>query len=127
MMPDLGLSQVQIGALETAFIAGYTVMQFPGGIIGQRLGARMMFVVIGLAAVASTMAMPIAPWLLQGTALFGVLAAAQFTLGCSHAPILPVSTGAFEAWFQRSLRLGGPARPRSRRHPSRGDAPGNCA
>ncbi len=100
MMPDLGLSQVQIGALETAFIAGYTVMQFPGGIIGQRLGARMMFVVIGLAAVASTMAMPIAPWLLQGTALFGVLAAAQFTLGCSHAPIFPVSTGVFEAWFQ---------------------------
>ena len=43
MMPDLGFTQMQIGWLETAFLAGYTVMQFPGGILGQRLGARRMF------------------------------------------------------------------------------------
>jgi MFS transporter, ACS family, glucarate transporter len=99
MMPDLGFSQIQIGGLETAFLIGYTLMQFPGGVIGQRLGARLMFVVIGLIAFASTMTMPLAPWLLQGAALFAVLAAAQFALGCSHAPIFPVSTGVFEAWF----------------------------
>ena len=40
MMPLLGLSQMQIGWLETALLIGYTAMQFPGGVLGQRLGAR---------------------------------------------------------------------------------------
>ena len=53
MMPDLGFSQIQIGWLEKALLIGYTAMQFPGGVIGQRLGARLMFVVIGLIAVAA--------------------------------------------------------------------------
>src|SRR5207302_376591 len=48
MMSDLGLTQMHIGWLETALLIGYTAMQFPGGVIGQRLGARRMFVLIGL-------------------------------------------------------------------------------
>jgi ACS family glucarate transporter-like MFS transporter len=100
MMPELGLSQMQIGALETALLIGYTAMQFPGGVIGQRLGARLMFVVIGLIACASMLTIPLAPLLAQGAALFGVLAAAQLVLGCSNAPIFPVSAGVFEAWFK---------------------------
>ena len=100
MMPDLGISQIQIGALEMALLIGYTAMQFPGGVIGQRLGARLMFVVISLTAVAAMLTMPLAPLILQGTALFAALAAAQFVLGCSHAPVFPVSAGVFEAWFK---------------------------
>ena len=30
MMPDLGLSQMQLGGLEEALLIGYTLMQFPG-------------------------------------------------------------------------------------------------
>lgn len=99
MMPDLDLSQMQIGWLEEAFLLSYTFMQFPGGVIGQRLGARLMFVVIGLIAFVSCMVTPLAPLLLQGAALFAVLLAAQLLLGASHAPIFPVSAGVFEAWF----------------------------
>ena len=33
MMPELGLTQQQIGWLQAAFIAGYSVMQFPGGLL----------------------------------------------------------------------------------------------
>ena len=40
-MPDLGLSQMQIGWLEWAFVLGYAAFQLPGGVIGQRLGARL--------------------------------------------------------------------------------------
>ena len=99
IMPDLDLSQMQIGWLEEAFLLTYAFMQFPGGVIGQRLGARLMFVLIGLVAVASCMVLPLAPLLLTGTALFGVLLGAQLLLGASHAPIFPVSAGVFEAWF----------------------------
>jgi MFS transporter, ACS family, glucarate transporter len=99
MMPDLGLSQMQLGWLEEALLLGYTVMQFPGGVIGQRLGARLMLVVVGLIAVASCLVVPLAPLLLSGGALFAVLLAAQLVLGSSQAPQFPVATGVFEAWF----------------------------
>ena len=99
MMPDLHLSQMQIGWLEEAFLLSYAAMQFPGGVIGQRLGARLMFVVIGLTAFAACMVTPLAPLLLQGSALFAVLLAAQLLLGASQAPIFPVSSGVFQAWF----------------------------
>jgi MFS transporter, ACS family, glucarate transporter len=99
MMPQLGLSQMQIGWLETAFLVGYTLMQFPGGVIGQRVGARLMFVIIGLVAFVATVATPLAPLLLAGAALLTVLAVAQLVLGASQAPIFPVSSGVFETWF----------------------------
>src|SRR5215475_9221925 len=38
IMPELSLSQNQIGWLEWAFVLGYASFQFPGGLIGQRLG-----------------------------------------------------------------------------------------
>jgi MFS transporter, ACS family, glucarate transporter len=99
MMPDLGLSQMQLGWLETALLIGYTAMQFPGGVIGQRLGARRMLVVIGLIGFAACLVTPLAPLALKGGALVGVLLAAQLLLGASQGPIFPVSAGVFEAWF----------------------------
>src|SRR5215469_2258650 len=90
MMPELGLSQMQLGWLEEALLIGYTMMQFPGGVIGQRLGARLMFVVVGLIAVACCVLTPLAPLLLQGGALFAVLFALQLLLGSSQGPVFPV-------------------------------------
>jgi ACS family glucarate transporter-like MFS transporter len=100
MMPELGLSQLQLGLLETAFLIGYTAMQFPGGVMGQRLGARLMFVLIGLLGFAATIATPLAPLLLTGAALLAMLVAAQLLLGASQAPVFPVSAGVFETWFR---------------------------
>jgi MFS transporter, ACS family, glucarate transporter len=99
MMPELGLTQMQIGWLETAFLVGYTLMQFPGGVLGQRLGARTMFIVISLVAFAATMTTPLAPALVHGFALLAVLVGAQLLLGLAQGPIFPVSAGVFETWF----------------------------
>jgi ACS family glucarate transporter-like MFS transporter len=99
MMSQLGLTNTQLGYLETAFLIGYTAMQFPGGVLGQRLGARQMFVVIGLIAVAAALATPLAPWVLTGTSLFAGLLVSQLVLGAAQGPIFPVSAGVFEAWF----------------------------
>jgi ACS family glucarate transporter-like MFS transporter len=99
MMPQLGLSQLQIGALETALLVGYAAMQFPGGVLGQRLGARRMLVIVGLLGFVATVATPLAPVLLSGALLLVVLCAAQLLLGVSQGPIFPVSAGVFEAWF----------------------------
>jgi MFS transporter, ACS family, glucarate transporter len=99
MMPELGLSQLQIGWLEQAFVLGYAVFQMPGGIFGQRLGARRTFVIIGLTAFCATLATPLAPEVFGGSVLFLVLLGAQVLLGCSQGAIFPVSSGVFEAWF----------------------------
>jgi MFS transporter, ACS family, glucarate transporter len=99
MMPALGLSQTQIGFIEQAFVVGYALFQVPGGIVGQRLGARLTFVVISMAAFAATIATPIVPDFFSGQALFAALLAVQLMLGLSQGAIFPISAGVFEAWF----------------------------
>jgi MFS transporter, ACS family, glucarate transporter len=99
MMPQLHLTQMQIGWLLWWMLLGYAALQFPGGVIGQRIGARWMFVIISLIAFAATVSTPLAPILLTGTALYAALLAAQLLLGSSQGPIFPVSAGVFEAWF----------------------------
>jgi ACS family glucarate transporter-like MFS transporter len=99
MMPALGLTQVQIGYLEQAFVLGYAMFQMPGGVFGQRFGARRTFIFIGLTAFLATLATPLVPELFGGGALFLALLAAQLLLGCSQGAIFPVSAGVFEAWF----------------------------
>ena len=109
MMPELHLSQLQIGWIEQAFVIGYALFQLPGGLLGQRFGARAAFTAFGIVAFAAVMATPAAPALLSGASLFIVLLGAQFLLGIAQAGIFPVSNGVFEAWFparQWALVLG---------------------
>lgn len=102
MMPDLSFSQMQIGMLYWAFIAGYTCFQIGGGIYGQRLGARRAFVVMSLVAFAAALATPAAPALFAGRSLFAVLMVSQLVLGLAQAPVFPVSAGVYETWFPAS-------------------------
>ena len=99
MMPELHLSQFQIGLIEWGFVLGYGLFQLPGGIFGQRHGARRTFVIIGLLAFLATIGMPLVPYVLSGAGLFLGLLAVQLLLGCSQAAIFPVSAGVFEVWF----------------------------
>jgi ACS family glucarate transporter-like MFS transporter len=99
MMPELHLSQVQIGWIEWAFVLGYGLMQLPGGVVGQRLGARRTFVAIGILSFLATALTPLSAFALTGTALFLALLGLQLLLGFSQAAIFPVSAGVFEAWF----------------------------
>jgi ACS family glucarate transporter-like MFS transporter len=100
MMPELNLSQMQIGWLESAFVLGYTALQFPGGVLGQRLGARLTLVLIGLLAFVATVATPLAPLLLTGAGLFAVLLGLQLLLGLAQSPFFPIEAGVVEAWFR---------------------------
>ncbi len=99
MMPALQLTQLQMGWIEQAFVLGYAMFQLPGGILGQRWGARRTLTVMGLLAFLATALTPVAPQLLLGSGLFLLLISLQLTLGVAQAAIFPVSTGVFEAWF----------------------------
>ena len=99
MMPDLHLTQLQIGWIEQAFVVGYAVFQIPGGLLGQVLGARVAFTLFGVVAFLAMMAVPFSPMLFGGTLLFVMLVGAQFLLGAAQGGIFPVSNGVFESWF----------------------------
>jgi ACS family glucarate transporter-like MFS transporter len=100
IMPELGLTQVEIGWLEWALVLGYAIFQFPGGVIGQRLGARRMFTVISMIAFLASVLTPLAPEVCSGTVLFGVMLALQLMVGLAQGAIFPVSSGVMEAWFR---------------------------
>ena len=99
MMPELGLTQMQIGWLEWTFLLGYTSLQFPGGVLGQRLGARVSVTIIGALAFLAMILTPLAPLALHGAVLLVVLLGLQLLLGTAQSPIYPISAGVFEVWF----------------------------
>ncbi|MFL6603502.1 MAG: MFS transporter [Steroidobacteraceae bacterium] len=99
IMPELRLSQMQIGWLQWAFVLAYGLLQIPGGVIGQRIGPRRALTALLLIAVAASIAAPLAPYVLQGTALFVALFMTQLLLGMAHAPFFPVCAGTMEAWL----------------------------
>jgi ACS family glucarate transporter-like MFS transporter len=99
IMPDLHLSQFQIGLLEQSFVVGYALFQLPGGVFGQRVGARRAFVMIGSLAFFAMAATAIAPSLFGAQTVFVALLGAQLVLGIAQGAIFPISAGVFSAWF----------------------------
>ena len=99
IMPSLHVSQLEIGWLATAFTTTYALAQLPGGIFCQRFGARWAFVVVGLLGFVATLAFPVAPMVLAGTALFGALLLAQALLGVSQGPLFPAGLAVIESWL----------------------------
>jgi len=99
IMPDLNLSQMQIGWLNMAFATCYALAQLPGGVLGQRFGARLTYTVVGLVGLIATIATPLAPVLLAGTALFVALIAAQGLLGLAQGPVFPMVAAVSQNWF----------------------------
>ena len=41
MMPELGISEIEMGWIYAAFIWGYALFQLPGGVMGKLLGPRV--------------------------------------------------------------------------------------
>lgn len=44
IMPEYGLSDMQMGGIFSAFVLGYAILQIPGGWLGDRFGPRKILV-----------------------------------------------------------------------------------
>ena len=99
MMPALGITQVQMAWLFTAFLAAYTLLQFPGGLIGQHIGPRRTVLATLLLSTAGTAATAFAPVLATGLMLVAVLAGVRGLVGAAQGPLFPSTSGLMEAWF----------------------------
>lgn len=102
MMHDLGMNEVQLGMVFSAFAAGYAIFQFPGGIVGDRFGSRFTITAIAIAWAVLTLATAVVPGtdVLSVGAIVAALIVIRFLVGAVHAPFFPVTIGGtIASWF----------------------------
>ncbi len=106
MMPALGLTEVQMGEVFSAFVLGYALGQVPGGWLGDRWGPRRVLTVAlvwwsaftALTAVAATL--PVADLL----GILGSLVLVRFLMGVGEAAALPNFNRTVANWLPPSER-----------------------
>src|SRR5688572_14985114 len=99
MMPELGLTQVQVGWLITAFLFAYAVFQVPGALFGQRFGARLVITLIGLLTLVASVATAAAPLIATTALMFTTLLLARSLLGVAQGGLFPVASGTIRHWY----------------------------
>jgi ACS family glucarate transporter-like MFS transporter len=101
MMPELGISEIQMGWIYAAFIWGYALFQLPGGVFGKKFGPRVALTSVGVIWVVTT---GLTGWLpgqvfQSGIGIFASLLVVRFFVGVAHAPIYPIQASVVERWF----------------------------
>ena len=101
MMHDLGMNESQLGLVFSAFAAGYAIFQFPGGVFGDRFGARFAITAIAIVWAILTIVTAVIPGtdMLSVGAIVACLVVTRFLVGAVHAPVFPATTGTISSWF----------------------------
>jgi ACS family glucarate transporter-like MFS transporter len=111
MMPALGLTNLEMGQVFSAFVLGYALFQIPGGWLGDRWGPRKVLTLAviwwslftALTAVAATL--PTA----ELVGVLGSLILVRFLIGAGEAAALPNFNRAVANWLpsgERGLGIG---------------------
>lgn len=103
---EFGLTNIQIGSILSAFILGYAVLQFPIGILVDRIGPHRVLSLSIFGWSAFTIVTPFAHWLwpanvAAGIILFRVLA------GAAQAGVLTCAIKAVSRWLPARHRATG--------------------
>jgi ACS family glucarate transporter-like MFS transporter len=102
MIADLGLSRLQLGVVMAAFAWGYALFQFPGGLLGDRVGPRRAVTGMAIAWTLLNLLMAFVPGgsLAPAWVALSTLVVLRFLMGAAQAPIFPVTGGGtICAWF----------------------------
>lgn len=122
IMPEYGLSQVQMGTIFSAFIVGYTLSFIPGGWLGDRFGPRR---VLTGALLAWSFLTVVTAWAgdIFLASLFGVVGSflcIRFLFGMGEGPAYPNTNRLAAHWFPHGQGACGYSnRPAPDRRPSR--------
>jgi ACS family glucarate transporter-like MFS transporter len=98
---EFGYTSTELGWILSSFTIAYTLFQIPGGIFGQRVGARLALTAIAVCWGVLTFLTGLVPALIAGSAAGAMagLIVVRFLTGVTHAPVFPVMSGAIERWF----------------------------
>jgi len=95
MMPALGWDEARFGVIFSAFLAGYTLLQFPGGIIADRWNACR---VLAWACVGFSLFTALTP---LGGFAFGLMLAIRFCVGMFESVSFPAYASLNSRWIPR--------------------------
>lgn len=95
MMAALGWDEAQFGLIFSAFLIGYTLLQFPGGIIADRWNTCW---VIALACVGFSLFTALTP---LGALGFGLMLALRFCVGLFESVSFPAYAALNARWVPR--------------------------
>jgi len=106
MMPEFGLSQIQMGQVFASFMLGYALFQMPVGLLGDRWGPRVVLALAGVSWGIMTCLTALFPGVITTSAagIFGCLLLIRFCLGAGEAATYPVAARAIANWIQPSDR-----------------------
>jgi ACS family glucarate transporter-like MFS transporter len=100
IMDDLGLSTVQLGLVLAAFAWGYALFQFPGGVWGERIGARRALTWMAIAWGMLNLLVGLLPEGAPAAGLLAGLVLLRFSMGAAQAGLFPVTGGdVVYRWF----------------------------
>jgi ACS family glucarate transporter-like MFS transporter len=102
LMTDLGLSQMQLGLVLAAFAWGYGIFQLPGGVLGDRIGARRAMTILLVLWGVLNLLIAVVPKasVASPTVILGSLIGFRFLMGVAQAPLYPITGGGTTCnWF----------------------------
>ena len=103
MAADLGLSHFQLGLVLAAFAWGYALFQFPGGVLGDLIGARRALSGLVVLWGVSNLLVGLIPErgaAVSITTLILALVTLRFLMGVAQAPLFPIIGGGTTcSWF----------------------------
>ena len=104
MMPELGLTDVQMGQVFSAFMLGYAIFQVPWGMFGDRVGPHK---VLTIACLAWAVCTALTGFLPGRSAAFATLIVLRFLLGVGEAAMYPLAARSIANWMPASERAFG--------------------
>ncbi len=107
LMQELGLSQIQMGRVFSAFLLGYALFQVPAGMLADRLGTQRMLIMASWAWVLLTSLQTLAGkgfWWLASVDSLSWLLILRFLLGISEAPTFPAAAQGISRWIPPGMQ-----------------------
>jgi ACS family glucarate transporter-like MFS transporter len=101
MVPELGLSDIQVGQIFSSFMVGYALFQVPAGVWGDRRGPRFVLTAAVLSWGFFTLLTGLVPGLVVrgAAAAFLSLLILRFMLGVGEAAMYPVMGRVVANWM----------------------------
>ncbi len=98
---EFGFSTTELGWILGSFNLTYTLLMIPGGVFGERLGARRALALITVAWGVLSWLTGFAPSLLAASAAGAMVALVivRLLVGATNAPTFPIVAGTIESWF----------------------------